>query len=179
MTVTAAVRIAGAFVVAVVVGAFALAVGPALVGGPRPIVIESGSMAPALRVGDVVLVSRAARPVTPGDIVTFEDRERGGLVTHRVIDRRGRGVVTQGDANPTPDVAAVRPDDVVGVVTLRIPFAGWPVLWVAEDRWGWVAVGAAAVALATEAVRSPRSPRHRRRPAPRRRGGEAAVGVRP
>ena len=51
----------------------------------RPLTVLSGSMEPALKTGDVIVVQRKApMGVRPGDIVTF--REPGGrrLITHRV-----------------------------------------------------------------------------------------------
>lgn len=168
---TFVVRSVAAFVLASLATAFAVAVVPGLVGGPRPIVIETGSMAPALAPGDVVLVADATgasgvETLRAGSIVTFEDPDGRGIVTHRVVDHAGGRLVTKGDANRTPDVAEVRPADVVGVAVVRVPFVGRPALWVAQHRWGRVAAGAAFVALAIEAVRSPRSRRGGRRPVP-------------
>lgn len=165
--ITLTVRSAGAFVLAALATAVVTTIAPGLVGGPRAVVIESGSMAPAVDVGDVVLVADAAhRRIRPGAVVTFRDADRRGLVTHRVVAHDGPRLVTRGDANPTPDVVPVAPGRVVGVAVLRVPYVGRPALWISQRRWGWLAAGAACVALATEAVRSPRSGRSARRPRP-------------
>lgn len=95
---------------AAVVGAACLVVvGVSLVLGMRPVVVISGSMAPTLPVGAVVLArSVPASDVRVGDIVTVE-RTRGlGLITHRVVAATEAGdgawsLELQGDANTTPD----------------------------------------------------------------------------
>ncbi len=83
-------------------GTFGVIVAPSLVGG-RSLTVMSGSMEPALGVGDVVINSQVSpADVRVGDIVTFSDPEgTGKLITHRV--RRVRiadgtaHVVTKGD----------------------------------------------------------------------------------
>jgi len=59
-------------------------VGPMVVLGWEPVAITSGSMAPAIRQGDVVVFSDApVEPVGPGTVIVYADRN-GSLVTHRV-----------------------------------------------------------------------------------------------
>jgi signal peptidase I len=49
----------------------------ALLAGYSPLVVRSGSMAPALHAGDLIFVqSRPAAQVVAGDIVTFLDASR-------------------------------------------------------------------------------------------------------
>ena len=89
-------------------------------------IVTSGSMEPALGVDDLILI-HAQDSYQQGDIVTYQSD--GGLVTHRVVEIRADGLVTQGDANNAPDSRSVAPEEVVGKVTGRIPGAG---IWV---RW--------------------------------------------
>ncbi len=91
--------------------------------------IESGSMAPTLPVGAIIL---ARQPADAGqleekDIVTFETRD-GALVTHRIIevltdDKGNVSYRTKGD-NPisSPDVEVLTPDRVIAVFLAKIPF---------------------------------------------------------
>jgi signal peptidase len=104
--------------------------------GDSSMVVRSGSMTPAIRTGDVVVV----RPIAPteadvGDIVTFKDPAGGGrLLVHRVraISRHGGqvSVTTQGDANTTREHWTVPADGKIGTVVYRVPLLGFGVSWI-------------------------------------------------
>ncbi len=134
--------------------------------GWQPSLILTGSMRPALKPGDVVLVAPPApdRPVRRGQVVLVRDPEApSGRVMHRVvrIDEDAM-ITTQGDANPNPDVVAHSPDDVLGIARLVVPAAGRIALLRAggvsgpSDR-AWIALtlGAAAVFMGTRLRRGP------------------------
>ena len=95
----------------------------------QPTTIISGSMRPALEVGDVVVIAKVSGAnVEPGDIIQF--REAAGIVTvHRVVEIQEiegkKFFITQGDANREPDADPVAPANVVGKAILRIPKIGW------------------------------------------------------
>ncbi len=107
-----------------------------LVFGARSMVVQSGSMTPAIRTGDVVV----ARPIAPteakvGDIVTFQEPNgSGNLLVHRVraISREGGevAVVTQGDANTTQERWKVPVDGAIGAVAYRVPMLGFATGWI-------------------------------------------------
>jgi signal peptidase I len=83
--------------------------------------IEGGSMAPAVRAGDVVLYRRVAPRLARGDLVVFE--HGGTLVVHRVAGvLHGGRLRTRGDANGSIDPMAVEATDVRGEVVLVVPF---------------------------------------------------------
>jgi signal peptidase I len=96
----------------------------------RPLTVMSGSMEPTIHTGDVV-VSLQIPPLKarPGDIVSFNDPNRGGvLVTHRVRSMRVRGrkveFVTKGDANNAVEKWAVPKSNHIGRAVVRIPKLG-------------------------------------------------------
>ena len=96
----------------------------------RPLTVMSGSMEPRFDAGDVV-VSRQVAPLEthPGDVVSFRDPERGGLlVTHRVRSMRRQGdkvvFVTKGDANNTSERWRVGTGDTIGRALYRLPALG-------------------------------------------------------
>lgn len=110
-------------------------------------VVVTGSMAPAIRPGDVVLTA----PVDPvevraGQVVSFEDPdEPGRTVVHRVQTVAADGtVVTKGDANPTPDTSRLSGDD-VELARIRVPYVGLPLLWLRDGRWPLLALALAVV----------------------------------
>lgn len=120
--------------------------------GWKPYVITSGSMAPSIQPGDVVLVDDDTAPIPEGSVVTFADVTRGGqTVTHRVVGQDGRGLLTKGDANPDADPWPVEQSNVIGVGRLVIPRIGLPVLWRHVGRadllMAWVVLTIAAAAL--------------------------------
>jgi signal peptidase I len=87
--------------------------------------IYSGSMAPTLQAGDLILITPPPAELNPGMIVTIQ--VDGHLVTHRVIAVQADGkFVTRGDANLWADEwgeqARVR---VVGLYRARIPYLGY------------------------------------------------------
>jgi len=88
-----------------------------------PMVVVSGSMRPALDIGDIVLVD-ARKPfnVSIGDVIAF--RFENMIVVHRVINVTGGGFRTKGDANPDPDPFVVDSSSVVGKVVGSIPKIG-------------------------------------------------------
>ena len=99
----------------------------------RPMVVVSGSMAPALRAGDVVLTSAVARDaVRPGDIVQVaRDTDGPRDVLHRVVEVQPDGTLTtRGDANADVDSAPVGTQHVVRAARLRIPSIGLPAVFV-------------------------------------------------
>ncbi|SNR55063.1 signal peptidase I [Halorubrum vacuolatum] len=100
--------------------------------------VTSGSMAPTLETGDgfIAVPSAIASDPAVGDVVVFRaERLHGGeLTTHRIIDVRPGGYVTQGDANFVSDQSSGEPLVTDGQIvataltidgtTVRIPHLG-------------------------------------------------------
>ena len=85
-------------------------------------IVSSGSMAPAIRVNDLVVI-KGMSSYQAGDIITFVTG-RGSLLTHRVIKTLENGYITQGDANNAPD-DEVSPQRIMGRVVFIFPGAGF------------------------------------------------------
>jgi signal peptidase len=117
--------------------------------GYRPLIVRSGSMAPALGVGDVVLVEDVeARQLTIGDIATIRDpSEVSDTLTHRVqavgVDGEVLTLTTRGDANTTTETFTIKSTAIVGRVVTRLAGIGTVVAWAgsAGVRWFAAAVG--------------------------------------
>ncbi len=94
----------------------------------HPTLVASGSMRPAIDVGDVLIIAKApADVVEEGDIIQFK---RGDVtIMHRVIEIQeiegAKSFITQGDANNAPDPEPVGPDQVVGKAVFTVPKIGW------------------------------------------------------
>lgn len=136
-----------------------LSVGVGALLGFRALVVRSGSMAPAIQSGDVV-VTRLVRPsaVEPGDVVTFRDPSRqGDLVTHRVVQIRLQGdllsFVTRGDANTGEERWSIARDGTIGAAAFRVPGAGHVLAWLRMPAIRTALLVVSALALAALALR--------------------------
>src|SRR5687767_9686496 len=109
--------------------------------GWTPTTLVSGSMEPHLGVGDVVLVTPyGGEPLSPGQVVTFDDPARPGrITTHRIVGPHERGgYQTKGDANAEPDSTPLPPSAIRGVGRALIPSAGAPIVWLSDGAFGWL-----------------------------------------
>jgi len=97
--------------------------------GWRVDTVLSGSMEPALRVGDVVVT----RPVeletlSSRDIVTFHSPLNSSVISHRLISiEEGSSLSfrTKGDANEDADPFVLSSSNIIGEVCFRIPYFGY------------------------------------------------------
>lgn len=90
--------------------------------------VESGSMAPAIRKGDAVVV-RPADPKTlvAGDVVSYRSpADQSVIVTHRVVkvEPSWHLLITKGDNVSRAD-KPFSTDNVIGKVDARIAYAGY------------------------------------------------------
>lgn len=93
-------------------------------------VVLTGSMAPTINPGDIVItVPIKSRVPQLGDVVTYEAKrfngEGVGIFTHRIIGGNLEdGFLVKGDHNPSPDTQKPKLEDILGIVVFRIPFLG-------------------------------------------------------
>lgn len=78
--------------------------------------VISGSMQPALQIGDVIIIKKANN-YAEKDIITYDN----GLttITHRIKSINGDEIITEGDANDAPDKPITR-DRILGKYFFRI-----------------------------------------------------------
>jgi len=105
-------------------------------------VVLSGSMEPALSVGDL-LILRVQENYESGDIVVYQS---GSMpVVHRIVEISGETVITRGDANNANDeafpITAIK-----GGVIVVIPLIGYGI-WALKTPVGILVTLAAAVLL--------------------------------
>ncbi len=99
----------------------------------HPTLVGSGSMRPAIDVGDIVIIAEASADVVKeGDVIEF--RRESATIIHRIIEIQevegAKFFVTKGDANNAPDLEPVMPAQVVGKVVFTVPKIGWVAIWV-------------------------------------------------
>lgn len=130
----------------VAVAGIATMAGSSLPGQVRLFVVRSGSMAPALPTGSLVVVGQKDSYNT-NDIITYlteadaNARNANRTVTHRIVDVKdgeiGRSYITKGDVNDVADREAVPASQVLGRVLWHIPYIGYPVSY-AKTQMGFV-----------------------------------------
>jgi signal peptidase len=153
-----ALRVTAALVLTGLAGLVVAALAPQAVGLSAH-VVTSGSMAPRVQPGDVVLTEpTTAAELRPGQVLLVADPSRpGGLLLHRLVSFDAAGdLVTRGDANQSDDSMHVLPSAVRGVARVRVPWVGLPAVWRAEGRFGLIAVAAGLLAAAAVFVHAGR-----------------------
>lgn len=138
----------------------AWAVGPTLVPGWTSAAIVSGSMAPTVEVGDVVVFRPASLDdLAPDAVIRFG--ADAGTITHRIVDIDAEGrITTRGDANGSVDRATVTIEGVEGLGVLVVPLVGYPIVWADQGRtMPLLALATALIVMSLPAVvRSRREP---------------------
>lgn len=127
-----------------------LAVGLPKLFGVRPFAVLSGSMTPAVGVGDLVFTQPTAfDDLHEGDVITFVLNDNLDVATHRVvaIDRDQQLITTKGDANSAVDGNPVWYPNVVGVVKFDIPKLGYALNWLSVTSNKIMAITAVAAAF--------------------------------
>ena len=109
----------------------------------KPVAIMSYSMVPTFSRGAVVMSVKMnpkdLSKLKVGDILHY--KSENGEVIHRIIeiqkDKDGKLLFeTQGDNNNTPDQNLVEEEQVIGKVTVYIPYIGYPSVWFSEKILG-------------------------------------------
>ena len=95
-------------------------------------VIATPSMTGELNQGDVALYKNLdENPVVEGEVIAFE--KDGTVIIHRVVDIQTiNGITryyTKGDANEDMDAGYIHRSDIIGHVSYKIPYIGFPTIW--------------------------------------------------
>lgn len=99
---------------------FGLAAIVLLICGLRPYILSSGSMAPTMPKGSLVLINTRVKPedLVVGDVVAY--RSGDTLVLHRLVGDN----LLQGDANPTAQKVLIDNGNLIGIEKYCIPRVG-------------------------------------------------------
>ena len=124
--ITASLQIFGYVLAAVLMTFSALSVS----GVVKARIVLTGSMAPTINPGDIIVTVPPTRMVPKkGDVVAYEgkrfDGTKVGVFSHRIIGGDAQnGFIVKGDANPSPDVQHPKIPDITGIVIFTIPLIG-------------------------------------------------------
>jgi signal peptidase len=104
--------------------------GLSFTGNVKARIVLTGSMAPAINVGDVILTLPIAKKAPQiDDVIAYQAKRFNGenvaVFSHRIIDGDvENGFIVKGDANKSPDPQKPTAEDILGVVFFVIPFIG-------------------------------------------------------
>jgi len=104
--------------------------GLSFTGNVKARIVLTGSMAPAINVGDVILTLPIAKKAPQiDDVIAYQAKRFNGenvaVFSHRIIDGDvENGFIVKGDANKSPDPQKPTGEDILGVVFFVIPFIG-------------------------------------------------------
>ena len=134
----------GVLLLIAVVAPFVVYAVPQAVGAEHSFVVLTASMTPAIAPGDAVVVAeRDPATIQEGDVITFLRGNSEVPVTHRVVGviESGDGIAfeTKGDANDAVDAGVVPAENVLGVVSVTIPYIGY-VIQFANSEYGFIAL---------------------------------------
>lgn len=116
-------RIASLGAVAMLAVAWYVLAPPQLGGSTTYAIVHGSSMEPRFHRGDLVLL-RPSSEYRVGDIVSYESKDLGRPVMHRIVKRSGDGYVFKGDNNDFLDSSKPQQAKVTGKFWLRIPGGG-------------------------------------------------------
>lgn len=101
--------------------------------------VGSGSMEPTINIGDAIIVDKGIQDhldrLNVGDVLVFKIQDT--IYTHRIIEMKetngNYAITTKGDREgQAVDTWVVTNKDVVGVVRFKIPYVGWPTVWLSR-----------------------------------------------
>jgi signal peptidase I len=93
-------------------------------------IVLTGSMAPAISTGDIIITTPIDRKEPKiGDVIAYQAKRFNGenvaVFSHRIMSGDlQNGFVVKGDANKSPDNQKPAAPDILGVVVLVIPYIG-------------------------------------------------------
>jgi signal peptidase len=99
------------------------------------LVIATGSMTGEINVGDMAIYeSYDDQEIEIGQVIVF--KKRSSKVVHRVVKKENvDGIVryyTKGDIYEELDEGYVLKEDIIGLARVRVPYVGYPTIWLRE-----------------------------------------------
>ncbi|CAN2242363.1 LepB Signal peptidase I [actinobacterium SCGC AAA044-D11] len=99
-------------------------------GNAKARIVLTGSMEPAISVGDIIITTPVTRKDPKvGDVIAYDAKrfngEKVAIFSHRIIGGDIKsGFIMKGDANKSPDPQKPTSQDILGVVIFVIPVIG-------------------------------------------------------
>lgn len=81
-------------------------------------IVETGSMADAININDLIIVKQTEN-INQNDIIAF--KQDGDLIVHRIVEKKNDEIITKGDANNQED-EPIKTEQVIGKVVKVFSF---------------------------------------------------------
>ena len=98
------------------------------------IVVGSGSMTPNINKGDIVVIEKTIKnyeDIKIGQVIAYKYDDR--IIVHRLVKKikvqENTYFYTKGDNNDNIDGYKITNDMIIGLVNIRIPYIGYPTVW--------------------------------------------------
>lgn len=103
-----------------------------ITGNIKFMIVQSGSMEPAIKTGSIVM-TKPASEYKVGDVITFGPYSRTKApTTHRIYEIQGGTYITKGDKNNAPDTKPVTKREIIGKVVFDVPYLGYVINFVRQ-----------------------------------------------
>lgn len=124
-----------------------------ITGNYKVLIVQSGSMEPAIHTGSIV-VTKPAENYQVGDIITFGKISKTQTpTTHRIYSIENNKFVTKGDANNAPDISSVSADHIIGKMLFTVPYVGY-IIDFARQPFGFILIiGLPALLLISDEIK--------------------------
>lgn len=100
--------------------------------GYKPVLVLTGSMEPTLKTNSVAIVKRSSyNDVKVNDILMY--KIDGKMITHRIIKKDNKGIITKGDNNNVEDAYTIKKENVRAVVIAKLNFLARPISEIFPD----------------------------------------------
>jgi len=132
--------------------------------GAKGFAVQSDSMAPRFKRGDVVFVRRTAfENLAVGDIISAHFPDGEGVFTHRItaIDPEERTIRTRGDHTLSDDPLTTKESDIIGKLWFTLPYVGYVSIAMESRTPIYICLGAAIVLIMTRIVLTARKTKSR------------------
>ena len=128
-----------------------------ITGNYKILVVQSGSMEPAIKTGALVIV-KPADTYSIGDVGTFGSvTAKKAPTSHRILDMEvveGQiSYITKGDANEDADPRRVAEKDVLGKVLFSLPYMGYVIDFARKPLGFLLIIGIPAVVIVGDEIR--------------------------
>jgi len=124
-----------------------------ITGNYKILIVQSGSMEPAIHTGSIVVTKPEAH-YQVGDIITFGTISKTKApTTHRIYSIDNGKYITKGDANEDPDMSPITANKIIGKVLFSVPYIGYLIDFARRPLGFMLIIGLPALLLISDEIK--------------------------